>query len=218
MEIIHIYRDVIKFFERHHLSLSPQHKRSLKRARRELTPLYPTKQDQEMLDPSSDLILALFLLDLEALRPQFQAFSHPKPRGALPRDPIQMFRSLLCMLLSGQTLRFTKWVEILRSRPLFAALSGFQEAIPVLGTFYDFSRRVFTETTDSLIRQAIFKPNASDQDRRPRPGIARAPSHKSSRQPRPAIAGFPRAATQSPAQTHRLAFSRPGSADLFRGG
>src|SRR5262249_21182194 len=216
--IVQIYRDVIKFFERHKLSISPQHKRSLKHARRELTRLYPTNQDQEMLNPNSNLILALFLLDLEALRPQFQAFSHPKPRGALPRDPIQMFRSLLCMILSGQTLSFTKWVEILRSRPLFAALSGFEGDTPGIGTFYDFSRRLFPETTDSIIRQAIFKPNDSGQYRRPRPGIARAPSHKSSRQPRPAIAGFPRAATQSPAQTHRLAFSRPGSADLLRGG
>jgi hypothetical protein len=68
MNIVHIYRDVIKFFERHKLAISPQHKRYLKRARRELIRLYPTKQEQEMLDPYSDLVLALFLLDLEALR------------------------------------------------------------------------------------------------------------------------------------------------------
>jgi hypothetical protein len=171
INIVQIYRHVIKFFERHKLSISPQHKRYLKGARRELTRLYPTKQDQEMLDPYSDLILALFLLDLEALRPQFQAFYHPKPRGALPRDSIQMFRSLLCMILSGQTLSFTQWVKILRSQPLFAALSGFEDRAPGIGTFYDFSRRLFPETTDSIIRQAIFKPNASDKDRRPRPGI-----------------------------------------------
>src|SRR5215813_4800331 len=176
MKIVLIYRDVIKFFEHHHLSLSPQHKRSLKRARRELTPLYPTKQDQEMLDPDSDLILALFLLDLEALRPQFQAFSHPKPRGALPRDPIQMFRSRLCRILSGQPLSFTEGVKILRSQPWLAALSGFADRTPGIGTCYEFSRRLVPETTDSIIRQAIFKPNAADQDRRPRPGIARAPS------------------------------------------
>src|SRR5262245_14332674 len=108
MDIVQIYHQVIKFFERHKLSISPQHKRYLKHAHRELVRLYPTKQDQEMLDPYSDLILALFLLDLEALRPQFQAFYHPKPRNALPRDPIQMFRSLLCMILSGQTLSFTE--------------------------------------------------------------------------------------------------------------
>ena len=69
MNIVQIYRDAIKFFERHKLSISPQHKRYLKHARWELVRLYPTKQDQEMLDPYSDLILALFLLDLESLCP-----------------------------------------------------------------------------------------------------------------------------------------------------
>jgi Transposase DDE domain len=171
MDIVQIYRDVIKFFERHKLSISPQHKRYLKHARRELVRLYPTKQDQEMLDPYSDLILALFLLDLEPLRPQLQAFYHPKPRGTLPRDPIQMFRSLLCMILSGETLSFTKWTSKLRSQPLFAALSGFEGATPGIGTFYDFCRRLFPETTDSIIRQAIFKPQDSNKNPPPRPGI-----------------------------------------------
>src|SRR5262249_58402752 len=73
--------------------------------------------------------------------------------------------------LSGQTLSFTKWVEILRSQPLFAALSGFEDRTPGIGAFYDFSRRLFPETTDSIIHQAIFRPKASDKDRRPRPGI-----------------------------------------------
>ena len=171
MDIVQIYRDVINFFERHKLSLSPQHKRYLKHARRELVRLYPTKQDQVKLDPYSDLILALFLLDLEPLRPQLQAFYHPRPRGTLPRDPIQMLRSLLCMIVSGQTLSFTKWVEILRSQPLLAALSGFAGPTPGIGTFYDFSARLFPETTDSIIRQAIFKPKDSVKDPPPRPGI-----------------------------------------------
>lgn len=35
MNIVQIYRHVIKFFERHKLFISPQHKRYLKRARRE---------------------------------------------------------------------------------------------------------------------------------------------------------------------------------------
>src|SRR5215470_3841928 len=161
MNIVQIYRDAIKFFERHKLSISPQHKRYLKHARRELVRLYPTKQEQEMLDPYSDLLLALFLLDLEALRPQFQAFYHPKPRGALPRDPIQMFRSLLWMILSGQTLRFTNWVKILRPQPLLAALSGFAGSTPGIGAFYEFSRRLFPEPTDSVLRQAIFNPKDS---------------------------------------------------------
>ena len=130
MNIVQIYHNVIKFYRRHKIPLSTEHKRYLKHARRELAPLYPTKQDQERLEPYSDLILSFFLLDLEPLRPQLQAFYHPKPRGTPPRVPIQMFRSLLCMILSGRTLSFTKWVKLLRSEPLFAVLSGFEDGSP----------------------------------------------------------------------------------------
>jgi hypothetical protein len=171
MDISNIHRHVIRFLKHHKIPISREHKRYLKRTRRKLVRLYPTKQDQEKLNPYSDLILSLFLLDLESLRPQLQAFYHPKPRGTLPRDPIQMFRSLLCMILSGQTLSFTKWVETLRSQPLLAALSGFPGRTPGIGTFYDFSGRLFPETTDSIVRQAIFKPKDSAKDRPPRPGI-----------------------------------------------
>jgi hypothetical protein len=171
MNVRQIYRNAIKFFERHKLPISTEHKRYLKHAYRELVRLYPTKQDEERLEPYSNLIISLFLLDLEPLRPQLQAFYHPKPRGTPPRDPIQMFRSLLCMILSGQTLSFTQWVGLLRSQPLFAALSGFEDGSPGIGTFYDFSHRLFPETADPIIRQAIFKPRDSDKDRPPRPGI-----------------------------------------------
>jgi hypothetical protein len=54
---------------------------------------------------------------------------------------------------------------------LFAALSGFEDSTPGIGTFYNFSGRLFPETTDSIIRQAIFKPKDSDKDRPPRAGI-----------------------------------------------
>jgi hypothetical protein len=54
-----------------------------------------------------------------------------------------MFRSLLCLTLSGETLSFTKWVDKLRSQPLFAALSGFVGKTPGIGTFYDFTTRLY---------------------------------------------------------------------------
>jgi hypothetical protein len=72
------------------------------------------------------------------------------------------------MILSAETLSFTKWAEILRSRPLFAALSGFAGCTPGIGAFYDFSGRLLSETTGPIIRQAIFKPKDSDKDRPPR--------------------------------------------------
>src|SRR5262245_209345 len=191
MKIVQIYRDAIKFYARHKIPLSPAHQRYLKHARRELLRLYPTPQDQEMLDPCSDLILALFLLDLEALRPELQTLYAPKPRGSRPRDPIQMFRSLLCLILSGQPLSFPQWVEILRSRPWFAALSGFAGRTPGIGTCYGFSGRLFPETTDPIIRQAIFKPKASDPDRPPRPGIVQRLVAKALANPDKPLPAFP---------------------------
>src|SRR5262249_2925045 len=113
------------------------------------------------------------------------------PRGSRPRDPIQMFRSLLCLILSGQPLSFTQWVEILRSRPLFAALSGFAGRTPGIGTCYGFSGRLFPETTDPIIRQAIFKPKASDQDRPPRPGIVQRLVAKALANPDKPLPAFP---------------------------
>ena len=175
MDIVQAYRETIKFYERHQIPISPEHKRYLKKARKELVRLYPTKQDQEMLDPHADLIRGLFLLDLEPLRPELRKPYKPKPRGTPPRDPIQMFRSLLCLTLSGETSSITKWVGKLRSQPLLAALSGFAGRTPGVGTFYDFTARLFPETTAPLLRNPFSKPKDSTQDkdkkRPPRPGI-----------------------------------------------
>jgi len=121
------------------------------------------------------------------------------------------------MILSGQTLSFTKWVEILRSEPLFAALSGFEGRTPGIGSFYDFSRRLFPETTDSIIRQVIFKPKDSDKDPPPRPGIVNRLVTKLLDNLDKPLPAFGSPASQSPAQTRRLAFERLGSALLFRG-
>jgi hypothetical protein len=54
------------------------------------------------------------------------------------------------MIISGQTLGFTEWVEKLRSKPLLAALSDFEDRTPGIGAFYDFSVRLFPETTEPL--------------------------------------------------------------------
>jgi hypothetical protein len=171
MDIINIHRDVIRFFKHHKIPISAEHKRFLKRTRRALVRLYPTTQAQKKLDPYADLILALFLLDLELHRPPLQALYAPKPRGTPPRDPIQMFRSLLCLTLSGETVSFTKWVAKLRSQPLFATLSGFEESTPGIGTFYDFTARLYLEPTDPIIRPPFSKPTDSDKKKPPRSGL-----------------------------------------------
>jgi DDE family transposase len=176
MDIVNIHRDVIRFFKQHKIPLSAEHQRYLKRTRRELVRLYPAKQDQEKLDPYSDLIRALFLLDLEVLRPQLEALYSAQPRGTPPRDPIHMFRSLLCLTLSGETSSFTKWVAKLRSQPLLAALSGFAGRTPGIGTFYDFTARLYPEPTAPMVRKPFSKPKDSKpkdsaKKRPPRSGV-----------------------------------------------
>ena len=165
MDIVQAYRDSIKFYKRHKISISPEHKRYLKRTRKKLVRLYPTKQDQEKLDHYSDLIRSLFLLDLEPLRPQLLTLYDPKPRGTPPRDPIQMLRSLLCLTLAGETCSFTKWTGKLRFHPLFAVLSGFEGRTPGVGTLYDFTARLFPERTDPIVRKPVCKPKDSDQEK-----------------------------------------------------
>lgn len=194
MDIVNIQRDVIKFYKRHKISISPKHKRYLKRTRRALLRLYPTKQEQEQLAPHADLIQALCLLDLEPLRPQLQSLYAAKPRGTPPRDPLQMFRSLLCMTLAGETLGFTKWVGKLRSQPLFAILSGFEQRTPGVGTFYDFAARLYPEPTDSIVRPALSKPKkeqAPKPYRAPRSGVVQQLVNKALANKDKPLAAFP---------------------------
>src|SRR5215831_3363973 len=76
-----------------------------------------------------------------------------------------MLRSLLCLTLAGDTSSFTKWVGKLRFHPLFAVLSGFEGRTPGVGTFYDFTARLFPERTDPIVRKPISKPKDSDQEK-----------------------------------------------------
>jgi hypothetical protein len=170
MDIVKTYHDVIKFYRRHKISLAPEHKRYLKRVRRELLRCYPTREDQEKLAPYADSILALCLLDLEPLRPQLHALYSPKPRGTPPREQVVRLRSLLCMTLTAETLSFTKWVEKLRSQPLFAILSGFAERPPGVGTFYDFAARLYPEETSPVLRTPLTKPKGAERNGHARPG------------------------------------------------
>jgi hypothetical protein len=196
MDIANIRRDVIKFYKRHKIHLSPEHKRYLKRTRRELLRLYPSPLTQEQLAEYTDLLLALCLLDLEPLRPQLQSLYAAKPRGTPPRDPLQMFRSLLCMVLASETLSFTKWVAKLRSQPLFATLSGFTERTPGIGTFYDFAARLYPEPTDPITRQVVSQPKkdkaqAQAPARAPRAGIVQQLVNKALKNLDKPLAPFP---------------------------
>jgi hypothetical protein len=171
IDIVEIYKHVIKFFKHHAIEISPEHKRYMRRVRNCLVRLFPRPEDQVRLEPYAPLILKLLLLDLEPVRAQLQKLYSEKPRGTPPRPPIQMLRSLLCMVLSQETLSFTKWVQKLRSQPLLALISGFQGRTPGVGTFYDFTARLYPETTSPIFRKPIEKPKDSDKNKPPRPGI-----------------------------------------------
>ena len=158
MDVVQVYRESLKFYQRKQIPLSPAHKRYLKQARKELVRLFPTAQQQLDLKPYAGLIRGLFLLDLEPLRPVLTPLYSDKPRGTPPRDPVQMLRACLCMTLSGETSSFTKWVGQLRTQPLFAVLSGFDARPPGIGTFYDFTARLWPETTAPQTRKPVRRP------------------------------------------------------------
>ncbi|ACV63936.1 hypothetical protein Dtox_3194 [Desulfofarcimen acetoxidans DSM 771] len=95
-------------------------------------------------------------------------------RGAPPKDPVAMFRSLILMTLTGET-SIAKWVDTLKSDPVYAILSGFLPAcfssgkvsdipadpIPGVGTFYDFMDRLIRKDRilyKSKLRKSKRKP------------------------------------------------------------
>lgn len=56
--------------------------------------------------------------------------------GPAPRPASCMLRSMLLSILHGTT-SITKWVDTMRSQPLFAVLSGFaSDNVPGVGTLY----------------------------------------------------------------------------------
>jgi hypothetical protein len=85
-------------------------------------------------------ITRFFLLDLDYLRTLLVP-TYNKPHHK-PRDPVPLFRSLLLMTLIKET-SITRWVEKLKEHKVYAILSGFKpDAIPGIGTFYDFIDRL----------------------------------------------------------------------------
>lgn len=88
----------------------------------------------------SELIAKVWYADLtpvrEILRPTYC------PRGQVPWDPVCLFRSYWIMTQTKFT-SITKWVRLLKSRPLYPILSGFYpHDVPGVGTFYDFEDRL----------------------------------------------------------------------------
>lgn len=81
------------------------------------------------------------------LRDKYSIFGPP------PRQPSCMFRSLLLMVKCKITY-ITVWVQTMHITPMYAILSGFDpDAIPGVGTFYDFISRLWDYPTDNYSKQ-----------------------------------------------------------------
>ncbi len=79
-------------------------------------------------------------------------------KGAPPRDPVDMFRSLLLMELTYAK-SIDEWVITLKTAPIWAIYSGFvPDDIPGVGTFYDFMDRLWLAES----------PHLSSKTRRPK--------------------------------------------------
>ena len=86
-------------------------------------------------------------------------------RGAEPRPPSCMLRSLLLMIVMN-VVSVTHWFETLHTSQFFAVLSGFQPwDIPGVGTFYDFIDRLWNYATPNFsphckppVRKKVKKP------------------------------------------------------------
>lgn len=75
---------------------------------------------------------------------------HCSKYGPAPRPASRMLRSLLLSVLHG-THSITKWVNILRSQPIYAIISGFDHNdVPGVGTFYDFISRLWLSDDNNL--------------------------------------------------------------------
>ena len=91
----------------------------------------------------AELIGKVWLTDLTKVASLVAPCYSASSRGAPPRDPVCLFRSLLLKNLAGYT-GITKWVQALESFPFFAILSGFvADDVPGVGTFYDFIDRLW---------------------------------------------------------------------------
>jgi hypothetical protein len=67
----------------------------------------------------SSLITKLWAADLTGIVMLIKSQYSSSSRGAPPKDPVAMFRSLILMTLTGET-SIAKWVDTLKSDPFYA--------------------------------------------------------------------------------------------------
>lgn len=102
---------------------------------------YPDRQFWNTLKNYTKEFLILAHLNLDPARELLESLYSPVKRSP-PRDPTEMFRSLILMTLL-KTASITKWVKQTRSLPLLSAFAGFlPDDTPGVGTYYDFLKRI----------------------------------------------------------------------------
>lgn len=87
------------------------------------------------------------LMDLTDVATLLKHRYSSNPRGRKPRNPCDLFRSVLLMHYQRIT-SVDQWVLTLKTMPVFAILSGFSpDDVPGIGTFYDFFNRLWLAST-----------------------------------------------------------------------
>ena len=70
--------------------------------------------------------------------------------GPAPCPASCMLHSLLLAVICKVT-SITKWLDILRTQPLYSVISGFEpDDVPGVGTFYDFINRLWKLDTNNI--------------------------------------------------------------------
>lgn len=89
-------------------------------------------------------------LNLDLIHPLLSSLYSPIGRPAIHQ--IEIFRSLLLMNHFGYT-SISKWVDLLKSDALYAALCGFfsDSDLPHLGSYYDFMDRLYLDKDHTFI-------------------------------------------------------------------
>lgn len=100
-----------------------------------------------------DLVVWVSVMDLAPTADLLKHRYSSNPRGRKPRNPSDMLRSLLLMYKLQYT-SVDKWVEALKTIPLYAILSGFEpDSTPGVGTFYDFFNRIWLAPSPHLMNK-----------------------------------------------------------------
>jgi hypothetical protein len=98
------------------------------------------------------LVMKFWMTDLSAMTTLLQDLY--SKRGPEPRDPACMLRSLLLFVMTNPTMGITEWINEMKRTPLYAILSGFEVGdVPGVGTFYDFSKRLWASGEKHLRAQ-----------------------------------------------------------------